>query len=57
MQEDRKRYLLERLVAELCEEREIEAPAEASPDELWTAFRALVNTRPPAPASIRLLYR
>jgi O-acetyl-ADP-ribose deacetylase (regulator of RNase III) len=50
MEEARKRQLLQRLVGELCAERGVEAPEACGTEELWTAFRALVNTRPPAPA-------
>ncbi len=51
MEKDRKHYLLEQLVDALCAERGLEAPEAADTDELWTAFRALVNTRPAAPTS------
>ena len=50
MHDARKKELLKALVAELCAEREIDAPETNDIDGLWTAFRALVNTRPPAPA-------
>lgn len=51
MEESRKGQLLQRLVEELCAERGVEAPETCRADELWPAFRALVNTRPPWPAS------
>ncbi|MDO4537010.1 MAG: protein-ADP-ribose hydrolase, partial [Coriobacteriales bacterium] len=51
MDQTRKHYLLEQLVADLCAERGIETLDHASSDELWSAFRALVNTRAPEPAS------
>ena len=47
----RKTELLERLVAELCLERGLELLETEDAGELWNAFRALVNTRPPIPAS------
>lgn len=50
MDNTRKKILLGSLVVGLCAERGIEPPQTDSPDELWTAFRALVNTRPPMPA-------
>ena len=50
MDSAKKRNLLEHLVAGLCAEREAEPPRTESLDELWSAFRALVNTRPPIPA-------
>ena len=50
MNENRKTELLRELVSGLCAEREAEAPRNASADELWHTFRALVNTRPPWPA-------
>ena len=52
MTESRKRELLLALVPALCDERGMEAgPGEgATTDELFSAFRALVNTRPPIPA-------
>lgn len=52
MDAERKALLLEELVAMLAEERGIEAPAAGDP---WDTFRALVNTRPPWPASGRFL--
>ena len=55
MEQERKTELLERLVAGLCDERGIDAPATRNADELWSAFRALVNTRPPIPADERWL--
>ena len=55
MEQERKAQLLEHLVASLCDERGIDAPATRSADELWSAFRALVNTRPPMPADERWL--
>lgn len=51
MNDVRKRVLLAALVNELCAERESEAPQVSTTDELWSLFRALVNTRPPWPAS------
>lgn len=51
MEESRKRHLLQRLMEELCAERGVEAPEACRADELWPTFRALVNTRPPWPAS------
>ena len=50
MEQSRKTELLEKLVAGLCAERNLEAPRGEGADELWAAFRALVNTRPPIPA-------
>ena len=50
MNNERKRELLASLVGGLCAERGYEAPEAEDPDELWVAFRALVNTRPPVPA-------
>ncbi len=50
MDNDRKRELLKGLVTGLCIERGCEQPDSEDVDELWTAFRALVNTRPPIPA-------
>lgn len=55
MQTERKTELLEDLVAGLCAERGLEAPHTRDADELWTAFRALVNTRPAWPADARWL--
>ena len=51
MDNARKTELLENLVAVLCDERGYEPPETEGSDELWTAFCALVNTRPPIPAS------
>ncbi len=51
MDNARKRELLKDLVAGLCAERGFELPRTEDVDELWTAFRALVNTRPPISAS------
>lgn len=51
MEQTRKLQLLESLVGTLCAERNAEAPQARDADELWTTFRALVNTRPPWPAS------
>ena len=51
MDSARKAELLNGLVAGLCDERGFEPPNAEGPDELWAAFRALVNTRPPIPAS------
>jgi O-acetyl-ADP-ribose deacetylase (regulator of RNase III) len=45
------RELLKGLVAGLCAERGFELLRTEDVDELWTAFRALVNTRPPISAS------
>jgi len=50
MEATRKLQLLESLVPALCSERGIEAPSTRDVDELWSEFRALVNTRPPMPA-------
>ena len=50
MEQTRKAELLRRLVNGLCTERGYEPPKTQDTDELWTAFRALVNTRPPIPA-------
>jgi O-acetyl-ADP-ribose deacetylase (regulator of RNase III) len=50
MEQGRKLQLLEALVDELCAERDAKPPITEDADELWTAFRALVNTRPPWPA-------
>ena len=50
MDNGRKRELLEQLVDGLCAERGFEPLEAEKADELWTAFRALVNTRPPIPA-------
>ena len=50
MDNGRKRELLEQLVDGLCAERGYEPLEAEKADELWTAFRALVNTRPPIPA-------
>ena len=49
MDNARKKELLGGLVAGLCAERGYEPPKTESLDELWTVFRALVNTRPPWP--------
>lgn len=57
MDAERKRDLLEALVGELCAERGMEAPAAGGDDQLWTAFRGLVNTRPALPASDGFLER
>ena len=50
MDNGRKRELLEQLVDGLCAERGYEPLEAEKADELWSAFRALVNTRPPIPA-------
>lgn len=50
MDPDRKKELLEYLVEGLCAERAHAAPPTKDAGELWGAFRALVNTRPPIPA-------
>ena len=52
MTENRKRELLLALVPALCDERCMKAGLgeDATTDELFSAFRALVNTRPPIPA-------
>ena len=55
MNSARKLQLLESLVGELCAERELDQPRSADADELWHTFRALVNTRPPWPASDEFL--
>lgn len=49
MEESRKRELLTSLTEELLAERDIEAPNSPDTAALWRLFRALVNTRPPAP--------
>lgn len=53
MTDERKRELLLSLIPELCAERgmRMESEADSSVDELFSAFRALVNTRPALPAS------
>ncbi len=53
MTEERKRELLFSLIPELCAERDMrmEIDADSSVDELFSTFRALVNTRPAIPAS------
>lgn len=55
MKLERKKQLLTELVAALCAERGMEAPQTDDVDELWRAFRALVNTRPAWPADARWL--
>ena len=50
MDNARKYELLNGLVAGLCAERGYEPSKPEGADELWAAFRALVNTRPPVPA-------
>ena len=50
MDSARKKELLRALVAGLCAERGFEPPCIEGADELWAAFRALVNTRQPLPA-------
>ena len=55
MDNARKTELLKALVASLCGERGHEPPKAENPDELWTTFRALVNTRPPIPTSDKWL--
>lgn len=55
MTAERKRTLLSELVVRLCAERSIEPPENEGTDDLWATFRALVNTRPPAPADAGLL--
>lgn len=52
MTEDRRRELLLSLVPALCAERGVELGLgeDATTDKLFSAFRALVNTRPPIPA-------
>ena len=57
MDNGRKRELLEQLVDGLCAERGYEPLEAEKADELWTAFRALVNTRPPIPAERGSSYR
>ena len=51
--ENRKRELLLSLIPMLCEERDIgiELDPGTSTDELFSMFRALVNTREPVPAN------
>lgn len=53
MTEERKRELLLSLIPKLCAERgmRMESGADSSADELFSTFRALVNTRPAIPAS------
>ena len=51
MDPNRKLHLLESLMEELCAERSEASPHASGAEDLWTAFRALVNTRPPWPAS------
>ena len=51
MDNERRRELLKSLVAGLCAERDNEPLETEDLDELWDAFRALVNTRPPIPAN------
>lgn len=51
MKRDHKLQLLKSLVGVLCSERGSEPLGTEDVDELWTAFRALANTRPPWPAS------
>lgn len=55
MHNDRRAALLRSTVDALCAERGAEPPATTQADELWTVLRALVNTRPPAPAAPSLL--
>ena len=55
MERQRKVELLEELVQALRAERGEDGPATHDANELWTAFRALVNTRPPWPASDEFL--
>ena len=57
MDEVRKRELLERLVAMLCEERGLALPefGGASVEELFAEFRGLVNTRPAVEATTDLI--
>ena len=50
MNKTRKLELLKTLVVGLCAERGYDPPQTDGADELWDAFRALVNTRPPIPA-------
>ena len=50
MEHSRKKELLKLLVEGLCTERGCALPSTNNVDELWEAFRALVNTRPPIPA-------
>lgn len=51
MLESKKEVLLSELVAQLCAERNFAFPQVQGFDELWQHFRALVNTREPAPIS------
>ena len=51
MLESKKEALLSELVAQLCAERNFAFPQVQGFDELWQHFRALVNTREPAPIS------
>ena len=51
MDQTRKTRLLETLVADLCAERDVVPPESHDATDLWQTYRALVNTRPPWPAS------
>lgn len=55
MEAARKKELLEYLVSALAAERGAELPSTMDADELWSVFRALVNTRPPERAGDELL--
>ena len=55
MDDLRKKELLEQLVGELAAERGEAAAPCGGAGELWDEFRALVNTRPPWPASDEFL--
>ena len=48
---NRKQELLHELVKGLCDERGAEMPQSEEVDDLWSMFRALVNTRPAVPAA------
>lgn len=55
MNKRRRHELLELLVGELARERGQEMPPGMDDEQLWDSFRALVNTRPPAPVRADLL--
>ena len=55
MFQSRKIRLMKSLVEMLCAERDVESPRTQDAEELWRTFRALVNTRPPWPASKEFL--
>ena len=51
MDQTRKIRLLTTLVADLCSEHDLIPPESHDANDLWQTYRALVNTRPPWPAS------